>query len=117
MLRVKQVKTNFTGGGSPLPFTLKTKNAKNMKITHSYPFILIGEDSERSGKNYRLNIGKDGFYLWKKMKGNSTRVSLDCVTGEVEISKWKIDVMLKDLGFSPADFHNRLFENKNKKEE
>jgi len=87
-----------------------------MKITHSYhPFILIGEDGERNGKTYRLNIGKGGFYLWKKMKENSTRVSLNCVAGEVEISKWKIDVMLKDLGFGPADFHDHLFENEKQK--
>jgi hypothetical protein len=82
-----------------------------MKITHIYSFLLIGEDLKRNGKTYQLNIGRKGFYFWKKMKKNSVRVSLDCVAGEVEISKWKIDVMLKDLGISPADFHEQLFEN------
>jgi len=88
-----------------------------MKITHTYPFLLIGEDLERKGKTYRLNIGRERFYFWKKMRENSTRVSLNCVTGEVEISKWKIDAMLKDLGTIPADFHDQLFENEKQESE
>jgi hypothetical protein len=87
-----------------------------MKIIHTYPFILMGEDWKRNGKTYRLNIGKAGFYFWKQMKQNSTRVSFDCISGEAEISKWKIDVMLKDLRFGPADFHDQLFENEKQEE-